>query len=114
MLIRSQLPNFEALFVSVTKTGGLSTKSPLTFFSASAGAAGTVQAKALTFIVPKLRDSGGIYSFFSIIFKVLMVSSCLLGMLLFCCRNLPKGSLSTNENTKKSEKSRDNNNELRI
>jgi len=35
-------------------------------------------------------------------------------MLLFCCRNLPKGSLSTNENTKKSEKSRENNYELRI
>jgi hypothetical protein len=65
---------------------GLSTKSPLTFFSASAGAAGTVKAIALTSIVPNLRDSGGVYSFLFIVFKVLMVSSYLLGMFLFCCR----------------------------
>ena len=68
---------------------GLSTKSPLTFFSVpisiGTGAAGTDQAQALTLIAfLKLRDSGGIYSFLSIAFKVLMVSSFLLGMLLFC------------------------------
>jgi len=33
-----------------------------------------------------IRRSGGIYSFSSIFFKVLMVSSYLLGMVLFCCR----------------------------
>jgi len=70
------------LFISF----GLSTKSPLTFFPASAGAAGTGQAIAITLIVPKLRDSGGIYSFLFIVFKALMVSSYLLGMFLFCCR----------------------------
>jgi len=71
----------KGLFISF----GLSTKSPLTFFSASAGAAGIDQAQALTLIAfPNLRDSGGIYSFLSFVFKALMVSSFLLGMFLFC------------------------------
>jgi hypothetical protein len=52
-----------------------------------------------------------------------MVSSFLLGMLISAlpngfiragCRNLPKGSLSTNKKTKKSEKSREHNYELKI
>ncbi len=38
------LPKLTGLFISF----GQSTKSPLTFFSASAGAVGTDQAKALT------------------------------------------------------------------
>ena len=68
---------------------GQSTKSPLTFFSVpisiGTGAVRIDQALVLTLIAfPKLRDSGGIYSFLSIAFKVLMVSSFLLGMLLFC------------------------------
>jgi len=72
------------LFISF----GQSTKSPLTFFSVpisiGTGAVGTDQAKVITLIVPKFRDSGGRYSFLFIVFKVLMVSSFLLGMFLFC------------------------------
>jgi len=52
-----------------------------------AGAVITGKALILPFeAVPKLRDSGGSYSFLFIVFKVLMVSSFLLGMFLFSCR----------------------------
>ncbi len=55
------IPKRTGLFISF----GLSTKSPLTFFSASAGAVGTNQAKALT-----LAASGAAAAFirFSLLF----------------------------------------------
>ena len=52
------LPILTGLFISF----GLSTKSPLTFFSASAGAAGTDQAKALTLIA---SGAAAAFCFFS-------------------------------------------------
>ena len=52
------VPILTGLFISF----GLSTKSPLTFFSASAGAVGTVQAKALTFIA---SGAAAAFCFFS-------------------------------------------------
>jgi hypothetical protein len=52
------LPRIIGLFISF----GLSTKSPLTFFSASAGAVGTGKAKALTLIA---SGAAAAFCFFS-------------------------------------------------